>query len=214
MPGPEAQLSIVTFDESSLNESPAASGEFAALLPNTSPYFDGWLDSIKPVLTSEENPVPTAETFPMPEHVPGPPPVLGELRFEGTLRVDCYISGLVRSQTGTMIVTETGEVGTDLFVAAAIIYGLVRGDIKATERVELGSSARVIGNIETPSLAIQPGAVFEGHCHFVQPADKVENVRDQQSLVETPKLSVVRSRGVTTGPHEAEAEPLVAAAGR
>jgi cytoskeletal protein CcmA (bactofilin family) len=42
----------------------------------------------------------------------------------------------------------------------------VRGDIHATGKVELGSTSRVIGDIETPELAIQPGAVFEGRCAF------------------------------------------------
>jgi cytoskeletal protein CcmA (bactofilin family) len=217
MSGPDGQLSKLIADESSLNRS-ADSGECSGLLPNTSPYFDAWLESIHPILASEENPIPAAETFSTPKHAFGPPPVPGEFRFEGTLRVDCYVTGLVRSQTGTMTVTETGEVDTDLFVAVAIIDGLVRGDIKATERVELNSSARVIGNIDTPALAMQPGAVFEGYCHFVQPADKVENQGDLQSPAETPRLSAERSRGITTGSHEAEAEaeakPLAAAAGR
>ena len=210
MSDPDGQLSKVTTDESFLNHS----SEFAAPLPDTSTYFDAWLESIQPILTAAENPVPATETFPTPEPVPGPPPAPGEFRWEGTLRVDCYITGLVRSPKGTLILTETGEVDTDLFVAVAIIDGLVRGDLKATERVELGRSARVIGNIETPSLAIQPGAVFEGHCHFVQPSYKVKNEPNRQTPAQVPRLSVVRSRVVTTGPDEAEEEPLVAAAGR
>ncbi len=217
MPGPEAQLSIVTFDESSLNESPAASGEFTNLLRDTSPFFDTWLESIKPVLTSDENLVPAVETFPQASRTSGPPPVPGEFRFEGTLRVDCYIAGLVRSETGTLLLTETGEVETDLFVGAAIIHGVVRGDIRATERVELGSSARVIGNIETPSLRIQSGAIFEGHCHFVQRSGVADNRESPESPAENPRLSVVASRRVMTGASETdmeEAVPLVAAAGR
>jgi cytoskeletal protein CcmA (bactofilin family) len=85
------------------------------------------------------------------------------------LRLDGYLKGIVRSQAGTLIVSETAEVQGNIFVATAIIEGLLRGDIRATERVELGPGARVIGNIETPALAIQPGAVFEGQCHFAPP---------------------------------------------
>jgi len=216
MSGPDGQLSKPIADESSLNRS-ADSGVFSGLFPNTSPYFDAWLESIHPILALEENPIPAAEALP-PKHVLGPPAVPGEFRFEGTLRVDCYVTGLVRSQTGTLIVSETGEVDSDLFVAVAFIDGLVRGDIKATERVELSSSARVIGNIDTPALAMQPGAVFEGHCHFVQSSRKLVNEPVRQSPAETPRLSAEKSRGITTGSHEAEAEAeaksLAAAAGR
>ena len=38
------------------------------------------------------------------------------------------------------------------------------GDIVAHQRVELGSSAKVYGNIWTRSIEIKPGAIFEGIC--------------------------------------------------
>ena len=199
--------------EVSLNHSVGV-GESADLLSNTSPYFDAWLKSIQPTLASDENPISSAETHPSLEPLPEPPPLPGEFRFEGTLRVDCYITGLVRSSAGTLVVTETGEANTDLFVPIAIIDGLVRGDIKATERVEMGSSAKVIGNIETPSLRIQPGAIFEGHCHFVQSSQMRVNELHRQSPAETPKLLMVSPRAVRTVADAAETEPLVAVAGR
>lgn len=212
MSGADGESSKVTTGEVSLNHS-AGAGESPDLPYNTSPYFDAWLESIQPILASDENPV-SGETRPSVEPLPEPPPVPGEFRFEGTLRVDCYISGLVRSDKGTLVVNETGEVDTDLFVPVAIIDGLVRGDIKATERVELGSCARVIGNIETPSLRIEPGAVFEGHCHFVQSSQKRVNELHRQSPAETPRLSMVMPLGVRSVADAAETEPLVAAAGR
>src|SRR5882762_3386677 len=213
MSGADGESSKVTTGEVSLNHS-AGAGESADLLFNTSPYFDAWLKSIKPIRTLEENSGPDRETRPSKEPSAEPPPVPGEFRFEGTLQVDGYVTGLVRSYTGTLVVTEAGEVNTDLFVPVAIINGLVRGDIKATERVELGSSAKVIGNIETPSLRIEPGAVFEGHCHFVQSSQKPVNELHRQSPAETPRLSVMGQRGVTGVRDKAEAEALVAAAGR
>ena len=97
-----------------------------------------------------------------------PPP--REIAFEGTLRINGYVAGVVRSHEGDLIVDATGEVDADIFVNYAKIYGCVRGDIRATEKVELGGSARVVGDIETLALSIQPGAVFEGRCIFTQPA--------------------------------------------
>lgn len=213
MSGADGGSSKITTGEVCLNHS-AGVGESADLLSKASPYFDAWLKSIQPTLAADENPVSGGETRPSVEPLPEPAPVPGEFRFEGTLRVDCYITGMVRSDAGTLVVTETGEVNTDLFVPVAIIDGLVRGDIKATERVEMGSSAKVIGNIETPSLRIQPGAVFEGHCHFVQSSQKRMNELHRQSPVETPRLSMVRPLGVRTVADAAETETLVAAAGR
>jgi len=50
----------------------------------------------------------------------------------------------------------------------AVIGGTVNGDIIAHQRVEVGPEARINGNIWTQSLAIQPGAVFEGVCRMLQ----------------------------------------------
>jgi cytoskeletal protein CcmA (bactofilin family) len=197
----DGQLLQDVSDEPSLNRSD--SSDFS-VLPDTSTYFDAWLESIRPQLNPEVNSVPTTRSLPTPESLSGPAPVPGEFRFEGDLRVDGYVTGLVRSQTGTLMVSESGEVHTDLFVPVAIVDGLVRGDIRATERVELGSTARVMGNIETPSLSVQPGAVFEGHCHFV-PAPQALNLT-------APRFGRVRSRSIK--PEREESGPRVAAAGR
>ena len=92
----------------------------------------------------------------------------GEASFKGMLRVDGHLSGRVSSQDGTLIVSTNGQVDANVEVSIAQIYGTVNGDIVATTRIEMGRVARVNGNIETPALVIENGAVFEGSCRMVQ----------------------------------------------
>jgi cytoskeletal protein CcmA (bactofilin family) len=98
-----------------------------------------------------------------------------EIAFEGTLRINGYVAGVIRSNEGSLIVEAAGEVDADISVHDATIYGCVRGDIRARENVELGGSARVIGDIETVALSIEPGAVFEGRCIFGQASDSADS---------------------------------------
>jgi len=91
-----------------------------------------------------------------------------EISFEGVLRINGYAAGVIRSNEGSLIVDADGEVDADISVHDATIYGCVRGDIHAKRKVELRGSARVVGDIETVALSIEPGAVFEGRCIFVQ----------------------------------------------
>ena len=91
---------------------------------------------------------------------------LKEIVFEGTLRLDAYIAGTIHSDDGKLILHAGGTIDGDLFVREAIINGTVRGDVHG-QRVELGSSARVVGDIETAQLQIQPGATFQGRCAFI-----------------------------------------------
>ena len=68
-------------------------------------------------------------------------------------------TGSMGNQTAVKLHTRPGQ--------EVIIEGDVRGDIHATERVEIGNHASVIGNIEAGIISIQPGAVFEGRCVFL-----------------------------------------------
>jgi cytoskeletal protein CcmA (bactofilin family) len=155
MSDPVGQASDSGVQHSSLEQS-AISTEFADSLPDT---FATWLEELRPALEPDQKVVAA-----LPSDDNQPP---GEVRFEGTLRVDCYLVGRLRSSTGTLVVSETGEVESDIVVAAAIIDGVMHGDIQASERVELQQHAKVFGNIESPTLVIQPGAVFEGQCRFL-----------------------------------------------
>ncbi len=92
--------------------------------------------------------------------------VSGDAEFKGMLRIDGHFTGRVRSEKGALIVSAGGVVDASVEVASARINGTVNGDITATERIELGRSARVHGNIQTPALVIEEGAIFEGGCRM------------------------------------------------
>ena len=98
----------------------------------------------------------------------------GEANFKGMLRVDGGLSGRVASADGTLIVSTNGRVDANVEVAVAQIFGTVNGDITATKRIEMGRVAKVTGNIQTPALVIESGAVFEGSCRMVQLREQSE----------------------------------------
>src|SRR5438270_8963723 len=106
----------------------------------------------------------------------------GEASFRGMLRVDGTLSGNVRSEDGTLIVSTNGRVEANVEVAVAQIFGTVQGDITASKRIEMGRVAKVTGNIQTPALVIENGAIFEGSCRMVQLKEQIEK---QESKAET-----------------------------
>jgi cytoskeletal protein CcmA (bactofilin family) len=90
--------------------------------------------------------------------------VTGEASFKAMMRVDGQLSGRISSTSGTLVIGTNGRVDANIEVAVATVHGTVNGDIVATQRLELGRSAKVSGNIQTPSLMIEQGAIFEGSC--------------------------------------------------
>jgi cytoskeletal protein CcmA (bactofilin family) len=89
--------------------------------------------------------------------------VAGKLTFEGTVRVDGQVEGEVAAQD-TLIVGETAIVNAQVIGSTIIIKGKVTGDITARKRVEIKAPGKLFGNVTTPSLIIQEGVIFEGHC--------------------------------------------------
>jgi cytoskeletal protein CcmA (bactofilin family) len=92
----------------------------------------------------------------------------GKLTFEGTVRIDGKLSGEIFSDD-VLVVGEGAEISAEIEVGVIIVEGNVTGNIRAKKAVELHAPARIKGNIETPSLYIDKGVMFEGHCKMENP---------------------------------------------
>jgi cytoskeletal protein CcmA (bactofilin family) len=114
--------------------------------------------------------------------------VTGEANFKAMMRVDGSLSGRVSSSSGTLIVGANGKVDANIEVAIAVIHGTINGDIIATQRLELGRAAKVNGNIQTPSLIIEQGAVFEGTCKMLQMATAAEKTKKKDEPLDTSRM--------------------------
>ena len=112
--------------------------------------------------------------------------VTGEANFKAMMRVDGHLSGRVSSTSGTLIVGANGKVDANIEVAVAVIHGTINGDIIATQRLELGRAAKVNGNIQTPSLIIEQGAIFEGTCKMLQMSSAAEKSKKESKKVDEP----------------------------
>ena len=126
--------------------------------------------------------------------------VTGEANFKAMMRIDGQMSGRVSSTSGTLIVGNNGKVDANIEVAVAIIHGTINGDIIATQRLELGRAAKVNGNIQTPSLIIEQGAVFEGTCKMVQmSAAAVDKTRkDKNQPLDTSRMQTINTDSKTS----------------
>ena len=105
----------------------------------------------------------------------------GTLSFEGTVRVDGKFEGQV-STNDTFIVGETGEVIADVAAGTIICQGIMRGTIIATKKIEMHPSGKIVGNVQTPAMKIELGAVLDGNCIMTErDSDKIiKLVKDEK----------------------------------
>ena len=96
-------------------------------------------------------------------------------RIEGTIQgseeivVEGEVAGTV-DITGRLVVADGGLVEGKVAARIIIVAGRVAGDLLAAERIELGPTCRVDGDITAPRIQIHDGATFDGHVLMKKPS--------------------------------------------
>ena len=99
------------------------------------------------------------------------------LKFEDVLSFYDDFEDKISCQ-GTLVVSEHARLEADVEVTVAMIDGVFKGNITATEGVVLENHAMVIGDIHTPEITIRGGAIIEGKVRFdVRPQTSWERRR-------------------------------------
>jgi cytoskeletal protein CcmA (bactofilin family) len=89
----------------------------------------------------------------------------GDVEFVGGFHLDGTINGNVKcaqSKSDTLSVSEQGCIEGSVVVTNIVLNGLVKGDIEASDRVELGPKARVLGSVHYTTIETAVGAQING----------------------------------------------------
>jgi cytoskeletal protein CcmA (bactofilin family) len=101
----------------------------------------------------------------------------GKMTFEGVFRLDGRFEGEI-FDSGTLIVGEAASVKGKVGLNTIVVNGVVEGEVYAKTRVEIHSMGKVYGSLSTPTLTINEGGIFEGHCKMEGVLDKKEDKLD------------------------------------
>ncbi|HKX27231.1 MAG TPA: polymer-forming cytoskeletal protein [Blastocatellia bacterium] len=114
----------------------------------------------------------------------------GEVKFSEIMRVDASISGTITSDSGSLLVMERGRIKATIQAGSVEVSGIVEGTITAKTSVKIHSTGRVYGDIYTPALIIEHGAVFDGKCHMLNGKDQSKGFgRGEQKSIEPKPLT-------------------------
>lgn len=86
----------------------------------------------------------------------------GEILGSGSLECHGRIQGHV-ALDGEIHIGERGHASAQLEGRKIVVEGTLQGDAVGGERVEVGATGQVIGDLRAPSVAFAEGAVFEGN---------------------------------------------------
>ena len=103
----------------------------------------------------------------------------GTLSFEGTVRIDGKFEGRVNT-SDTLVVGETGDLEADIEAGTVICRGKMRGTIVASKKVEMHPSSKIVGDVQTPALSIELGAVLDGNCNMTGSNKIVDLMKEEK----------------------------------
>jgi len=105
----------------------------------------------------------------------------GKLTFEGTVRIDGKFTGTI--VTGdVLVIGEAAKISAEITCGTIIVHGEVSGNIRAKTAVEFHHPAKYRGNVETPSLMVEKGVIFEGQA-------KMENLTQDDKFAPSRSAS-------------------------
>jgi cytoskeletal protein CcmA (bactofilin family) len=85
----------------------------------------------------------------------------GKLTFAGTVRIDASFVGTIVTDD-VLVVGEAARIDANITCGTIVVHGEVNGNIQAKTGVEIRASGKLRGDLETASLVVEKGALFQG----------------------------------------------------
>ncbi len=89
--------------------------------------------------------------------------ITGDIDTNGDIRIDGIIEGSVQSK-GKIVIGNNGSIKGKVKCTNAEIAGEMNGEIEVMELLSLKATSKLMGDIKTNKLSIEPGAIFSGTC--------------------------------------------------
>jgi cytoskeletal protein CcmA (bactofilin family) len=145
----------------------------------------------KPSQTGPSSPTPTPEPTHAapPAHVPEPPSrmqagsteqatigkglfIKGEITGSESLYIDGKVEGAINLPGNRVTVGRNGQVGANITAREVVVLGKVKGNVSATDRVDIRAEGSLNGDVAAARISIEDGAFFKGGIDIRKPDAK------------------------------------------
>lgn len=89
--------------------------------------------------------------------------ITGDVKSTGDIRIDGTLSGNLTTK-GKIVIGPTGKVKGEIVCKNSEVSGTIEGKITVSQLLTLKASSKILGDISTSKLSIEPGAMFSGNC--------------------------------------------------
>ena len=107
--------------------------------------------------------------------------VKGEISGNEDLHIDGSVEGLVQLDERKLTVGASAKVTADVVAREVVVYGSVKGNLRARDRIEIKKDGSVVGDLTTARIMIEDGAYFKGSIEIDKTGDAGESSEKSSS---------------------------------
>jgi cytoskeletal protein CcmA (bactofilin family) len=101
--------------------------------------------------------------------------VKGEITGNEDLHIDGTVEGLVQLEDRKLTVGASAKVTADIIAREVVVYGNVKGNLRARDRIEIKKDGSVVGDLTTARIMIEDGAYFKGSIEIDKTGDAADS---------------------------------------
>jgi cytoskeletal protein CcmA (bactofilin family) len=111
--------------------------------------------------------------------------VKGEITGNEDLHVDGTLEGLIQLEDRKLTVGASAKVTADVIAREVVVYGNVKGNLRARDRIEIKKDGSVVGDLTTARIMIEDGAYFKGSIEIDRAHDGTETDLEKPAFTRT-----------------------------
>jgi cytoskeletal protein CcmA (bactofilin family) len=105
--------------------------------------------------------------------------IKGEINGSEDLEIHGSVEGTVSLEERRLTIGSTAKVNADLTAREIVIYGSVKGNLRAKDRIEIKKDGSVVGDLSTARIMIEDGAYFKGSIEIEKGAEAPRTIKAQ-----------------------------------
>lgn len=117
--------------------------------------------------------------------------VKGEISGNEDLLIEGSVEGLVQLDERKLTVGATAKLTADIIAREVVVYGTVKGNLRAKDRIEIKKDGSVNGDLTTARIMIEDGAYFKGSIEIDKSAEKESGASAFSRSASTPAGAAV-----------------------
>ncbi len=97
--------------------------------------------------------------------------VKGEVSGSESLYIDGKVEGTINLPGNRVTVGRNGQVAANILAREVVVLGKVRGNVNASDRVDIRSEGSLTGDVAAARISIEDGAYFKGGIDIRKPGE-------------------------------------------